>query len=190
VPDGDVVLDDEGVSRRRTLFICGADCTVIVEDLGSTNGTSLNGELQTISKLSGGERSMFGSDTIFKFEFRDAIEEEDATNLYGSATQDHLTGVFKERFLHDQKAAEFAWHQRHEKPLCVIFVDIDHFKQINDKYGHLVGDQILRELAKRCLGASRTEDIFARYGGKEFTCLLRETGTDSDSARREDAESG
>ena len=143
-PDCDVVIDDEGVSRRHTLFICGTDGTVIVEDLGSTNGTSVNGELQTISKLGGGERLMFGFDTIFKFEFRDSIEEEYATNLYESATQDHLTGVFNERFLRDQMAVEFAWHQRHEKPLCVIFVDIDHFKQINDKYGHLVGDQILR----------------------------------------------
>jgi two-component system cell cycle response regulator len=177
-PDCDVVIDDDGVSRRHTLFICTPDGTVVAEDLGSTNGTSVDGELQAISKLEGGERLMFGSDTIFKFEFRDTIEEEYATYLYESATQDHLTGVFNGRFLRDQMAVEFAWHKRHEKPLCVIFVDIDHFKQINDKYGHLVGDQILRELAERCLGATRTEDIFARYGGEEFTCLLRETSVE------------
>ncbi|MFT4564006.1 MAG: two-component system cell cycle response regulator [Gammaproteobacteria bacterium] len=173
--DCDVVLDDDGVSRRHALFIASADGKVILEDLGSTNGTGVDGQKQNVFELQGGERLRFGSDTVFKFEFRDALEEEYATYLYESATQDHLTGVFNERFLRDQMEVEFAWHVRHDTPLSVIFIDIDNFKQINDEYGHLVGDQVLRELAVRCLRATRTEDVFARYGGEEFTCLLRET---------------
>ena len=51
----------------------------------------------------------------------------------------------------------------------------DHFKHINDEYGHLVGDTVLRELTARCQSACRTEDILARYGGEEFACLLRQT---------------
>jgi two-component system, cell cycle response regulator len=174
-PDCDVVLDDDGVSRRHALFVASANGKVILEDLGSTNGTSADGQRKSVFELRGGERLNFGSDTFFKFEFRDAIEEEYASYLYESATQDHLTGIFNERFLRDQMQVEFAWHLRHNKPLSVIFIDIDHFKQINDAYGHVVGDQVLRELAVRCLRATRTEDVFARYGGEEFTCLLRQT---------------
>ena len=175
VPDCDVVLDDDGVSRRHALFVASANGKVMLEDLGSTNGTSADGQRKSVLELQGAERLRFGSDTFFKCEFRDAIEEEYATYLYESATQDHLTGIFNERFLRDQIQVEFAWRLRHNKPLSVIFIDIDHFKQINDEYGHVVGDQVLRELAVGCLSATRTEDVFARYGGEEFTCLLRET---------------
>jgi len=174
-PDCDVVLDDDGVSRRHALFIAGADGSVTLEDLGSTNGSVVDGKDIKIHEMQGGERLNFGSDTLFKFEFRDSIEEQYAMYLYESATQDHLTGVFNERFLRDQLRVEFAWHERQLRPLSVIFIDIDHFKRVNDRYGHLVGDQVLKELAGRCHAATRTEDVFARYGGEEFTCLLRET---------------
>lgn len=174
-PDCDIVLDDEGVSRRHALFVIDADGKVTLEDLGSTNGSRVNGETQTLVELHGGERLSFGSDTLYKFEFRDSIEEHYATHLYESATQDHLTGVYNERFLRDQLRVEFAWHKRHRRPLALIFLDIDRFKYVNDRYGHLGGDRILRQVAERCQGLVRAEDVFARYGGEEFVCLLRDT---------------
>jgi len=173
--DCDIVLDNDGVSRRHALFIVSVQGKVTIEDLRSTNGTLINGQCYDVSALHGGERLQFGSDTVFKFEFRDPIEEQFATHLYESATQDHLTGVFNERFLRDQLLMEFAWHSRHKFPLSLIFIDIDHFKQVNDEHGHLVGDAVLRDVAERCEGATRTEDVFARYGGEEFACLLRKT---------------
>ena len=173
--DCDIVLDDEGVSRRHALFVVTPDRKVMVEDFGSTNGTLVEGELINVRELVGGERMKFGSHTVFKFEFRDAIEEDYATYLYESATQDRLTGVFNERYLREQLDLEFAWHHRHRLPLSLIFLDIDHFKSVNDAYGHLAGDEVLKQVAQRCHGASRSEDVFARYGGEEFACLLRQT---------------
>ncbi len=185
-PDCDVVLDDDGVSRRHALFVVDSDGKVTLEDLGSTNGSLVNGVAQTVVELHGGERLSFGSDTLFKFEFRDSIEERYATHLYESATQDHLTGVYNERFLRDQLRVEFAWHKRHQRPLAVIFLDVDRFKYINDRYGHLSGDRILRKIAERCQQLARAEDVFARYGGEEFVCLLRDTplGEAADLAER------
>ena len=173
--DCDIVLDEEGVSRRHALFVVTPDRRVMLEDIGSTNGTLVDGKLVGVGELVGGERMKFGSHTVFKFEFRDALEEGYATYLYESATQDRLTGVFNERYLREQLDLEFAWHHRHRLPLSLIFLDIDHFKSVNDAYGHLAGDEVLKQVAQRCHGASRSEDVFARYGGEEFACLLRQT---------------
>lgn len=173
--DCDIVLDDEGVSRRHALFVVTPDRKVTVEDFGSTNGTLVDGKFASVRELLGGERMKFGSDTVVKFEFRDSIEEDYATYLYESATQDRLTGVFNERYLREQLNLEFAWHHRHRLPLSLLFLDIDHFKSINDAYGHLAGDEVLKQVARRCHAASRSEDVFARYGGEEFACLLRQT---------------
>ncbi len=178
-PDSDIALDDEGVSRRHALFVCTPDGKVSVEDLGSTNGTSVDGTRIEVHELRGGEKLRFVSATVFKFELRDSVEEQFVSYLYESATQDHLTGSFNRRFLDEQLRVEFAWHRRHKQPLSVLLIDVDHFKQINDEYGHLVGDSVLRQLAARCKGACRTEDVFARYGGEEFACLLRQTGKES-----------
>ena len=173
--DSDIVINAEGVSRRHALLMCRGNGAVVLEDLGSTNGTLIDGKRQDIARLRGGERLQFGSDVVLKFEYRDAIEEQYATYLYESATQDHLTDAYNERFFRDQLKVEYAWHSRHDRPLTLIFIDIDHFKTINDEHGHLIGDAVLRDVVARCRDASRTEDVFARYGGEEFACLLRET---------------
>ncbi|MGR8919673.1 MAG: diguanylate cyclase [Gammaproteobacteria bacterium] len=173
--DCEIALKDDGVSRRHALIVSSPDGTIVAEDLHSTNGSMVDGEIFGVHQLMGGERLQFGSKTVFKFEYRDAIEERFATHLYESATQDRLTGVFNDRYLREQLTSEFAWHRRHGLPLALIFLDLDHFKEINDEYGHLSGDEVLRQVARRCHIESRTEDVFARYGGEEFACLLRRT---------------
>jgi two-component system cell cycle response regulator len=173
--DCDIALDDSGVSRRHALLVSTAEGSVSVEDLGSTNGTMVDGARIEVRELGGGERLQFGSDTVFKFEFRDSIEERFVSYLYESATRDHLTGVFNERFLREQLRVELAWHRRHQDPMCLILLDVDFFKKVNDEYGHLMGDSVLRQLASRCQGACRVEDVLARYGGEEFACLVRHT---------------
>ena len=173
--DCDIVVKDNGVSRRHALIISKADGSIVVEDLCSTNGMTVNGEECSVRELAGGERIQFGSATVFKLEYRDEIEEDYASYLYESATQDRLTRVYNGRFLRDQLTSEFSWHRRHGLPLSAIFLDIDHFKSLNDKFGHLSGDEVLREVAQRCYRQTRQEDIFARFGGEEFACILRRT---------------
>ena len=86
-----------------------------------------------------------------------------------------LTGLHNRRHFFDLAEYEFRRAQRFGHPLSVIMLDIDHFKQVNDAYGHIVGDQVLRGVAERCREILRDIDLLGRYGGEEFTALLPET---------------
>lgn len=88
---------------------------------------------------------------------------------------DALTGVLNRRALEEQGKAALNLCQRHEQPFSVMMVDIDHFKAINDKHGHAVGDQVLIVVAEHCRGLIRESDRFGRWGGEEFLALLPET---------------
>ena len=88
------------------------------------------------------------------------------------ATHDELTGVWNRREFLNLLAAERARAGRGGPGFCVAMVDADHFKRVNDAYGHLAGDQALHELARLLQGTLRTEDCLARYGGEEFAVLL------------------
>lgn len=102
------------------------------------------------------------------------------------STTDFLTGVFNRRYLVEIANTELKRHQRHNKNTSILMIDIDHFKQINDKYGHSVGDRALQHLVRLCRKNLRNEDIFARYGGEEFCVILPETdaATSNDTAER------
>ncbi len=88
---------------------------------------------------------------------------------------DSLTGIFNRHMLDATLDNEIALVQRHGNPLCVIFFDIDDFKNINDRYGHKVGDSILKELSKLIAKTIRKSDVFGRWGGDEFLLILLET---------------
>lgn len=106
----------------------------------------------------------------------------DNTRLFGElqrlAIIDELTGLFNRRHIFEVARLEFERARRYRRPLSIIMVDIDHFKQVNDQYGHLVGDQVLRIVANRCQENVRESDVVGRYGGEEFIILLPETGPD------------
>jgi diguanylate cyclase (GGDEF)-like protein len=94
------------------------------------------------------------------------------------ASRDPLTGVFNRRefFLRGEAALSLAI--RHQRPLSVMLLDIDHFKQFNDQFGHQLGDSILVTFAEYCFANFRKSDILARYGGDEFVALLPETNVE------------
>lgn len=92
------------------------------------------------------------------------------------ATVDTLTGVPNRRSFFTLATRELERAARYLKPLSVIMLDVDHFKTVNDTYGHLVGDQVLQGVARRCRESLRDVDVLARYGGEEFVILLPETG--------------
>jgi diguanylate cyclase (GGDEF)-like protein len=95
------------------------------------------------------------------------------------AITDPLTGLFNRRYFFERATQEFDRALRYRRPLGILIWDTDHFKQVNDTYGHLVGDQVLRTLAERCRISLREADVLGRYGGEEFVALLPETGMHS-----------
>lgn len=90
---------------------------------------------------------------------------------------DPLTAVANRLHLGECLRREFSRGQRHEQPFSLAILDVDHFKMVNDRFGHQVGDQVLREIALRLCKAVRAHDVVARYGGEEFALLAPHTGT-------------
>ncbi|MBI3444004.1 MAG: diguanylate cyclase [Magnetospirillum sp.] len=94
------------------------------------------------------------------------------------ATTDVLTGVFNRRHFMEMAGAEVDRARRHQRPLVALMLDIDHFKRVNDTYGHPVGDIAIKALADTCLQEIRHEDVLGRLGGEEFAIALTETDLD------------
>ena len=91
------------------------------------------------------------------------------------AITDGLTGMYNRRYFMALADHEVARTQRYRRQLSVIMMDIDRFKNVNDSYGHIVGDQVLTEISDRCRKNKRRVDVIGRYGGEEFLVLLPET---------------
>lgn len=111
-----------------------------------------------------------------------AVALENARLFKETQTQaitDALCGVYNRRGLFQLGEFEFQRARRISRPFCAMIFDIDHFKRVNDHYGHKVGDQVLQKLAERCQKTSRTVDLISRYGGEEFVILLPETNLES-----------
>jgi diguanylate cyclase (GGDEF)-like protein len=89
------------------------------------------------------------------------------------AITDGLTGIYNRRHFMELAARELAAAHRHRRPVAAIMLDIDHFKQVNDRYGHAAGDEVIRVVAERLTEALRREDLLCRYGGEEFALLIR-----------------
>ena len=102
------------------------------------------------------------------------------------ATHDHLTSLWNRGVIVDLLGRELTRSQRENVCTALILGDLDHFKNINDRYGHLVGDQVLREVARRLLHSVRSYDFVGRYGGEEFLIVLNNCRPDSALARAEE----
>lgn len=170
----DIFIDDEDVSRNHAKVEVTADA-ILLKDLGSTNGTFVNGRKITERKLEDGDRLQIGNLTVLKFNFVDDMEEEFNEQLYTAANKDFLTQIYNRKYFLDRLKMEISYARRHETPLSLLILDLDFFKRVNDKYGHLAGDAVLKEFATEISASKRHEDLFARYGGEEFILLLRDT---------------
>lgn len=165
-------VPEAGVSRRHAR-ICFHDGGFLIEDLGSHNGTSVGGRNVGAAKLRDGDVIRLGAHVALRFSFMDLREEMLLRQLYQSSVRDALTGAFNRRHFSERLSSELAYATRHKSELSILLLDIDFFKEINDKHGHLTGDRVLKDVTLVCSQQLRTEDTFARYGGEEFVVLLR-----------------
>jgi len=150
--------------------------TWYVVDDGSTNGTYLNEEqVQGDVVLGNGDRIKVGP-TILKFLSGLDAEAKYHEEIYKMTIVDGLTQIHNKRYLFEALEKELIRARRYERELSLAIFDIDFFKRINDQFGHLAGDHVLRELARVVQDRIRRDEVFARYGGEEFVIVLPETG--------------
>ena len=113
---------------------------------------------------------LFGTQAVFiSFSLYMGKQEQLISDL---AVRDPLTGIYNLRFIVDRMKVEISSSRRYKTPLSIIYFDIDHFKRVNDQYGHPAGDDVLRQLSSTINGSIRPEDFLARVGGEEFLLLL------------------
>ena len=176
-----IVLELDNVSRRHCTVSSRPDGCWLRDD-GSTNGTYLNNvEVRSESLLRSGDLIKIGG-AIFKFLYGGelgSIEAQYHEEIYRLTIIDGLTQTYNKRYLLEFLDREMARCGRHGRPLSILLLDVDHFKKINDGFGHLAGDYVLRELAQQVKTRIRREECFARYGGEEFVLVLPETGHDN-----------
>ncbi|HEX6239935.1 MAG TPA: GGDEF domain-containing protein, partial [Polyangiales bacterium] len=175
--DVDLRIPDPSLSRTHARFEREGESLFVV-DMGSRNGTAVDGtRISERRKLENGEHITVGN-VILRFAIQDAQTLKVSRELYEAAVRDRLTGMHNRGYFEDRIAAEFAFVRRHGSPLSVLLIDLDHFKKVNDTYGHAIGDAVLKAAAAKITEALRAEDVAARYGGEEFVVLARGTGSD------------
>jgi two-component system, cell cycle response regulator len=173
--DSHIVLDGDSVSRRHAHLERRAGGVWYAVDDKSTNGTYVNeDQVPGEVRLENGDRIKVGP-TILKFLSGADAEAKYHEEIYRMTIMDGLTQIHNKRYLLDALERDVTRARRHGRELSVLMFDIDHFKRINDRFGHLAGDHVLRELARVISDRIRREEVFARYGGEEFALILPET---------------
>lgn len=170
----DIVIDDPKVSRQQAKLI-KERTSVLLVDGGSTNGTFVND-----NKLESGASIVLNKEdmikvggTILKYLPRGALEIRYIGMLEARANTDPLTQVYNKGYLLEALNAEFKRAKALQNDFCVLFFDLDHFKQVNDTYGHDAGDRVLIQASQILRNAvSVSHGILGRYGGEEFVALL------------------
>jgi two-component system, cell cycle response regulator len=169
-----IVLEGDSVSRRHAHFEQRSGAWWCVDD-GSTNGSYVNDEqIMREARLSNGDRIKIGP-TIFKFLSGQDVEAQYHEEIYRMTIIDGLTQVHVKRYLLESLDKELMRARRHTRDLSFLMLDIDHFKAINDRHGHLAGDYVLKEVARLIQQRIRRDEVLARYGGEEFAIILPET---------------
>ena len=174
----DLCFREDGISRKHAEVALDAEGNVTARDLGSTNGSRLNSKSLSGEPhpLRDGDKLQLGNEVLLELRYQTAFTAGLQQQLYSSAFRDPLTEVYNKGYLMQCLEREVAFAVRHETPLALLVLDLDHFKRINDEHGHAAGDAVLKALCRVIEGTTRLEDVFARYGGEEFVLLLRESG--------------
>jgi len=170
----DIRVRDNAASRTHAVIETDEEGSFL-QDQQSLNGTHVNDlAIKGTYPLADGDYIRIGN-AIFRYLTGGNIEVDYHEEIYRLTIMDGLTQTFNHRYLSEFLERELARAQRHQRPLSVLMFDLDRFKAVNDNYGHLGGDHVLREMSARIRPTVRREDLFARYGGEEFCIVLVET---------------
>jgi diguanylate cyclase (GGDEF)-like protein len=171
-PEAEFQIVERSVSREHCR-IWREPAGYRIKDLDSTNKTFLNDQPIIEAELKDGDHIAIGS-CVLKFMDRSSVEARYHEELYQLATADSLTDLYNRRQFLELIDKELARAVNHKRPLALLIVDLDHFKMINDQFGHLTGDIVLKKVALVLRGHAREEFIIARIGGEEFAVVLPE----------------
>jgi diguanylate cyclase (GGDEF)-like protein len=174
--EADVRVNDARASRMHARINVERDpasgeARYRLTDLGSTNGTLLNGQPVTDAYLQDGDKLTVG-EHLLRFELLDDIDREYQRQIHRLLAHDELTGLLTSKSFFSELRRESARAEAEGVPFCVLMMDIDHFKVVNDTRGHLVGSQTLEEVGAIITRALRAGDVAARFGGEEFAAFL------------------
>jgi len=174
--EADVRVDDARASRLHASITTERDpatgeARFRVRDLQSTNGTVLNGERVSDALLQDGDKLLVGEHLI-RFDLLDDIDREFQRHIHRLLAHDELTGLLTSKSFFSELRREAARAEAEGRPFCVLMMDIDHFKEVNDRHGHLVGSQTIADVAAVIRDAMRAGDVAARFGGEEFAAFL------------------
>jgi diguanylate cyclase (GGDEF)-like protein len=140
-------------------------------DLGSTNGTLLNGRPITEAVLEEGDKLVIG-EHLMRFDMLDEIDREFQRQIHRLLVHDELTGLLTSKSFFSELRREAARAEFESRPFCVLMMDLDHFKEVNDTYGHMTGSQTLEEVGGVITRALRAGDVASRFGGEEFAAFM------------------
>lgn len=174
--DADVRVNDTRASRLHARLSVERDSVSgqqrwRLTDLGSTNGTLVNGSRVTETLLREGDKIVIG-DQLFRFDLLDEIDREFQQQIHRLLAHDELTGLLTSKSFFSELRHEAAQAEAESRPFCVLMMDLDHFKEVNDTFGHLVGSRTLEEVGTVIKRALRSGDVAARFGGEEFAAFL------------------
>lgn len=174
--EADVRINDTKVSRQHARITALSDPqnptpNYLLTDLQSNNGTLLNGEPITQETLQNGDKITIG-EHILRFELLDEIDREYQHQIRRLLAHDDLTGLLSSRSFFSELRRESSRAKQLNQPFCVLMMDIDYFKNVNDTYGHLTGSKTIEEIGLCITQTLRTGDAAARFGGEEFAAFL------------------
>jgi len=171
----DTPVSGKGISRIHAYLTVSPDGSVTLEDNGSTNGVFLNGRRISKAGLRPGDVFGLGPELKIRLESTDGGLHDLIKDMYHSSKIDALTNLLNRRAFEERMDEEFSVTKRHGHSSCLAILDIDHFKSINDTYGHDAGDEVLRHLSGVLKDKVRTGDLVARWGGEEFVIYVRQS---------------
>lgn len=174
--EADVRVNDTKTSRKHARINAVADpetniVSYVLTDLSSRSGTILNGQKIRQETLQNGDKIAIG-EHILRFEFLDEIDREFHRQIHRLLSHDDLTGLLSSRSFFSELRRESARAKAENRPFCVLMMDVDHFKLVNDTYGHLTGSKTLEEIGYVIMQNLRSGDVASRFGGEEFAAFL------------------